>query len=261
MLHLPQKTRPFLTILIPILTLLLLISCQTNTAVPPTPIADVAVPLQSIDVTPTLSAEASAEPTAAGELPTAIIPTVTPLPTLAPTPLPEERVEIGQTETEQGNFEAAITHFQTGIQSGVLTDDQTLDSQLGLGLAFYEEGQYLEAIEALDPLLENTAVPPQTYFYLAQSYAALGGWDSALLHYEQFLQSTPILTAYIAPLMADAHFALGNLDEGVAMLETAVNAPAHRLTEFDNRQRLIAIYQNSGNLTALVEQYNAIHDL
>ena len=237
------------------------VGCQTDTAVPPTPISNTVDPFQIADATPTLSANTDEVSRTVNSLPTAIIPTVTPFPTITSTPMPEERVAFGQEESSNGNFEAAITHFETGLQSGVLTDDQTVDSQFGLAVAFFEEGQYEEAIAIFEGLLEETAVPSQITFYLAQSHAALADWQAALDTYSQFLETTPILTAYVAPLMAVAHFALGNIEEAVQLLETAVSAPAHRLTEFENRQRLIAHHQADNDLPASVIQYDAIHDL
>lgn len=252
--------RPFLWLFL-LSVLLTGIGCQSNTAVPPTPITISETALG--DATPTLSSavEPLVERPDLTAVPTDVLATVTPRPTITPTPFPEERVDIGQHETEYGNFSAAIDQFSTGLESGALDEGETVESRFGLGVAYYEEAQFSEAIAVFEALLDETAVPPQSHYYLAQSHANLSNWQSALDAYEQFLELTPALTAYIAPLMAEAYFALGDSEAAVAALETAVSAPSHYLTEYDNRQRLIAYHQSSGNTQALIDQYNATHDL
>lgn len=244
-----------------LLLLLLFSGCDGNTAVPPTPLNNEISSNGTPDATPTLSDLATAVNTPQTEVTgdaTAVIATVTPFPTPSPTPFPQERVTLGNQEIQYGNFDAAIDQFEKGIDSGALDANQITESQLGLAVAQFEEGQYEEAIPLLEALAETF---PNAYFYLAQSHAALGNHAEALTAYEQFIGAEPSLTAYITPLMADAHFALGNQEEGIALLNTAVTAPSHYLTEVENRQRLIAIYQANNDLPNLIAQYDAIFAL
>lgn len=236
------------------------VSCQTDTAVS-TPISQLTQPTPTVDATPTLSPQldgAFVQVEAAGS-PTAVS-TVTPFPTPSVTPQPAERVELGTEAIAQGNFSSAIEQFETGLETGVLNDAQVIETRLGLGIALLEEEQFSEAATALNDLIVEAGanVPDRAYFHLAQARVGAGDWQGALDSYQAFLDLTPELTAYIAPLMAEAQQALDNSDAAVGLWQTAVSAPAHRLTTYETRQKLAAHYQSIGNTDALIAQYDAM---
>ena len=192
-------------------------------------------------------------------LPSATV-TPSPVPSPSATPLPEERLGLGQAALADGDFSGAAEQFTAGLTSGLLTDPEQIDAQFHLGVAYYEDGRFSEAATVLNELLQQagTAAPDAALVYLARSLAQLGDNAGALARYDTYLTQNPEMAPYIAPRMADLQLGSGNREAALALLETAVSRPAHRLTEVDNRQRLIQLYTEENNLAAVVAQYDAI---
>lgn len=239
-------------------------ACQTNVTdssfeLSPTPLGSDA---ESPFPTPTLAGnlQDTVIPTFDASPTPIFVPSVTPFPTPTLTPKPEERVEIGNQAISRGDFSQAITQFENGLNSGQLTDEQAVAAHYQLGVSHFVEKQYPAAVETLTQLLlvAGDAAPIETHFFIAQSFANQGLWAESLPHYQAYLVQNADMAPYIQPLMADAYFGLGETETAVAALQTAVLAPAHRLVEYENRQRLIAYYREINDLPALINQYDSI---
>jgi soluble lytic murein transglycosylase len=209
-------------------------------------------------------------------------PSATPEP--SPTPLPEERLEMAQVHLTHHDFDAAAREFQASLSSpGTLSREQQEEALWGLSLAYLRDDRFDEAVEALNryrELADSSAEGPDTgsqpgaaapetgstkeaeaLFHQAEAYRKMGDCAQAVPNYERALQSMPELAAYIHPLIAQCRLGQGDTQGAITAYEEAAAAPAHRLTEVEIRQELADLYAQEGNLTAAIEQYDAIHDL
>lgn len=244
-----------------LLTAVFLIGCQQQDLAASADLLSTPTP----QPTPTLASGAPQPAPPTPPLATAVVDTAVPLPTLtapAPptaTPLPQERVEIGQDALAQGDFSAAAAHFDAGLLSTVLDETEQLDALFGLGVAQLAERQYEAAATAFNDLLALTdAAPFSTYFRLGQALTGAGDLTGAMEAYQTFLAANPETAAYVAPLIADLYFALDDRANGVAALETAVAADAHRITAVNNRFRLAELLLADGRVDDAIAQYDAI---
>jgi hypothetical protein len=133
--------------------------------------------------TPTSSAAALPFQTPSRDLETPTIPK----PATA-TPIPEQRLILGQNYLESENFAQAEENLAAGIQSGELTDQQSQEALLELGQAQLGMGDDAGAAESLSAFLSSSATnEPDTngtpvsnsleiarseaYFFLGQALA------------------------------------------------------------------------------------------
>ena len=211
-------------------------------------------------------------------------PTTTPTPT--PTPLPADRVALGGTALEHGDYAEAARQFQLALEyEEDLETGQQEAAVRGLGEAYLRQGIYTETVAVLNDYLSPlTAVPeggngsngerPQrtgpavsdagrviAAFHLAEAHAKLGQCASAITFYESYLAANPDMAAYVQPRIAGCRLQTGETEAAVTAYEAALEAGAHRLTEIEIRQELADHYLEAGDFGAAVAQYDAIHDL
>ena len=263
------------------LTLLLLVACAQGDE---TPAGESVVLGPTVAATPTLlpglptSTPWSAEdPQQAENQAPAASATAKPPPTAAApptaTPEPAERLELGQTYLENEDFAAAVDQYQAGLLSDELTETQRQEALLALGQAQLATGQEAAAAEAFGTLLadvagsndsggvKSEAAPGEAagaYYYLAQSYAEQGDCRAAIGAYTSYLKSNDALAAYIQPLIAGCHLALGERELAIAAYEAAVAADAHPEVMVGHRYRLAQLYLEDGDYPAAVQQYDAV---
>jgi len=215
------------------------------------------------------------------ENPTRVVPSPTPRRTLTPTPIPAERLTLGQQYLQQENYEAAVDHFQASIYSEQLDQDDRKIALFGLGLAQLALEQNVAAGDAFAEYLASTAVetPPAgfvpeevdelaesvpsadgAYYALAQSYEAQGDCASAINGYERYLEKNVDMAAYVGPLIAECHLLLGDRGAAIDALATAVEGDAHPDLMVALRERLANMYTEDSNLEAALEQYKKVYE-
>ncbi|WP_420631830.1 tetratricopeptide repeat protein [Candidatus Leptofilum sp.] len=203
--------------------------------------------------------------TAVSNIPTVTpIPTATPLPSPTPTPAPQIRLTLAEAQLHNGDFAAAIENLTAAKQ---IQESYTTSQQMyilhQLGVALQADGRFPEAITAFEDLEAQfpDSVPTDVYMRLGQLHGALGDSEAAIAAYQFYLGLNPEMAAYVEPLLAEIFAANGETASVVAAYEAAVAAPAQRLKEVANRQRLAQLYVENGRFSEAIRQYNAIRDL
>ena len=258
------------------LGLLLLAACAQEEA-PPEPIAF--KPTATLPPTPTLAANAlhtlptpPVTPRAEGggtsgmAADTAVSPDLVPTVsgTATPTPQPAERLQIGDEALALQDFDTAVEQLTLALsESGDIDTAQQHEAQYNLAVALLEEGRYSEAATAFEQLVNDpdAAIAEPAYFFLGQAYEGQGLYPQAVEAYQTYLGANPETAAYVAPIIADNFLALGDRPAALAAYGTAVEAPAHRLTEVANRLKLAEFYLEDANYSAAIAQYDAVRDL
>ncbi len=191
--------------------------------------------------------------------------TPAPLYTSTATPLPAERVEIGQAALAVEDFSAAAAQFAASLgQPETLTADQQTGLFYQLGVAYLKDGRFSEAIATFNQLLAQTGAVeqhPALYFLIGQAYTAVGDAPAAIAAYQTYLAANPDTAAYVQPLIAAIYLAAGDQGNAIAAYEAALTAPAHRLTQVENRLKLAELYLAITNYPAAIAQYDAVHNL
>ena len=178
-----------------------------------------------------------------------------------PTPQPGERLTIGQTALQVENFTLAAEQFAAALaEPDFLSGAAQRDALYNLGRATLGDGRYAEAIRAFEQLLLDAAAPDPAHFLLGQAYEAQGRYADAAAAYQRYLDLHPDTAAYVGPIIAANHLALGDRAAAVAAYETAVSAPAHRITAVANRTRLAEFYREDGRFAEAIAQYDAARD-
>ena len=132
-----------------------------------------------------------------------------------------------------------------------------------LGVALQGDGRFPEAIAAFDELEAQfpDSVPTDVYLRLGNLHTAVGDSANAIAAYQFYLGQNPEMAAYVEPLLAEIYAANGETASVIAAYEAAVAAPAQRLKEVTNRQRLAQLYVENGRFPEAISQYDAIRDL
>lgn len=280
-----------------LLGLLLIVACtappdegaQQNAPVPAA--LDTADPV--LLPTPTLAAGVTVpSPLRATAAQGAATPSLTPSPAPSPTPTlaPAELIDYGQTKLEHEDYGAAARAFEDSLSTpGSLTREQQHEALWGLALAYLGLERYAEAEEtllrheALVAAAESTRQPDAggqgpdsapgnateqvptgdglVAFRLGQAQEAQGKYAEARASYARYLEANPDMAAYIQPLIARCALQEGDTAAAFAAYEAALDAPADRLTEIDNREVLAEVYLGASRFADAVAQYDAIHDL
>ncbi len=82
-------------------------------------------------------------------------------------------------------------------------DPTYFPAQLNLGILFFKEGQYDEAIKECTKAVSLRPDHPSAHFHLGNAYYAKMWWEEAMVEYERVFQ--------LDPDHIDVHFALGGI--------------------------------------------------
>ncbi len=246
-----------------ILLLLWLLAACADAPSAPTPLAQ--EPTAAAQPTPTLIPGLPTDPPPPTIGPS---PTFTPSPTPTATPLPATRIALGEQALAEGDWETAVSQFESSLsQPGALTDAQQTESLLNLGKSYLQDGRFAPAADTFTQLLITNNPPPETRFLLALSLDGTADYQNAIAAYQAYLAANPEMAAYVQPRIAADYLALGERETAngqelaVAAYEAALDAPAHRLTHIAIRQTLADLYLAGESYAAAAAQYDAIHDL
>ncbi len=157
-----------------------------------------------------LPGRSTATPTITPSPTTTPTPTATPSPTPTPTPVPAARVAQGDHAIFNGDWDTALTEYQTALNANPDPEIQSA-ARLGIGRVYFQEGDYLKAQATLEDLIIRYPASPHlstTYFYLAETYSTLQDYLKAAETYQDYLDLGPSpIDGYIYELQGDALFA------------------------------------------------------
>ena len=202
----------------------------------------------------------------------------TPTVTLPEGATPAELLALGHTAATEGDQTTAAAAFRAVLdQPGDLDAGDISSARLGLAVALLALGDPGTASVELEALVQepqfladrskggglvatvNTA--DVAAFHLAQARARMGDHAGAIEAYRAYLQKNPDMAAYVQPLIADAHEALGDTEGVIAALEGAAAGTAQRFKAVANRMRLASLYLARQDYANAIAQYDAVHDI
>jgi len=208
-------------------------------------------PLQVPTETPTQTPTATLPPPTPTQTPT-------PLPTATPTPIPAQRIANGDQALFYGDYDAAIQAYG---EAQAASSDPELQSAglLGLGRAYYQDGYYPEALDALRLVTENYPDSPyraDAYFFLGETYMVLDRYvEAADAYLNYWMLRSGVIDAYIGERRGDALFYAGLYPEALMDYQAAVNSD--RLpTDFTLEIKLARAYAATGDYSTALVMYN-----
>ena len=201
-------------------------------------------------------------PTATKEPLYTATPSITPSPTVTPTPKPAVRIENAEKAFFIGDWETTINEFQNALEFS--TDPDVISSaKLGLGKTYFFAGNYHEAINTLESLVNEYPDFPHlayAYFFLGRAKEAIDQPAEAKQAYQQYLALRPgIIDGYILEMQGDNALNSGDYANAASLYQKALNSPDPVDEEWINLKIARALslsddYQNALNL------YEEIYD-
>lgn len=127
-----------------------------------------------------------------------------PPPTATPTPSASDHAAQGNAYYDQGQFEEAVAEFEEALQ----LDPDDAETHYNLGLAYEALGKIDEAIAEYQEAIRLDPDLAEAHNGLGNAYSDQGRLDEAIAEYEEAIRLDPDL--------ADAHFNLGHafMDQG-----------------------------------------------
>ena len=201
-------------------------------------------------------------PTSAADT-TVIVPTSTamPAPTPTSTSTPAEMTEDGNLAILAGDYETALEIFQAALSTG--TDPRVVaGSNLGMGQAYYAQGNYGPALDYLRPaaMAEDSVIAGRAQYLLAQSYTSLERYDEALTAYDTYLQLRPgLIDSHIYAHKGDIFGSLGDYTQAIANYQEAYRADPDGGSEA-LAVKIAVAYENSGDQDTALALYQDIYN-
>jgi len=190
-------------------------------------------------------------------------------PTITPTPLPVARVSEGDKAFFNGDFDAALLHYQVALQD---SPDPLVRAAAKWGEAkiYYAQGRYNETLTSLQTLINEypqSPQHPQAYFLQGYVYYKLENYPAAADSWQTYLVLRPgVLDAYVQELRGDALFNAKDFAGALASYTTAITAPslgddtildlkvASTQTQLGNYEDAIALYDGIiGRASSIVD--------
>lgn len=157
-----------------------------------------------------------------------LTPPITPTATITPTPPPVVRIDSGERALFNGDYPTALLHFQNAYRD---SSDPVIRAaaKWGEGRVLYEQKLYLEALTALQTLMDEFPDSP----YIAQAHFLMGFVQYRLQHFpeaaaewETYIIMRPgVLDSYTQELRGDAFFEAQNYADALAAYSAAIQAP------------------------------------
>ena len=150
-------------------------------------------------------------------------------PTITPTPLPVARVSAGDQAYFNGDYDAALLHYQIAVQD---SPDPLIRAAAKWGEAriYYEQGRYNETLTALQVIITEYSQSPQfprAYFLQGFVYYRLENYPAAAEAWQLYLTLRPgVLDAYVLELRGDALFNAKDYAGALSAYTTAIQADA-----------------------------------
>jgi soluble lytic murein transglycosylase len=195
-------------------------------------------------------------------LPTSTLaPTATPLPT--PTPLPIIRLQDADNLVFKGDFDQALTVFQTAYYDA--SDDETRAAALyGQGLTHFKNDNWSAASQALGDLTTNFSDSPraaQSELLLGEIASTLEQPADAAVHYRKYLNRRPgVLDYYVQEKLGDALFAANNYGEAINAYIAAETSPGFTGSPIGVDIKIAKALRASGDNDNAIRQLQTIYD-
>jgi len=137
-------------------------------------------------------------------------------PTASPTITPGEHLAGADRLLANGQYAEAVAEYQSlRIHAPEAVQERAL---LGLGIAYFQAGNYQQAMETLHRFVTQypgSVLLPRALVALAQACESLGQWRSAVETYARVLPLEPGIKAYLYSCIGDAQVQAG--DDGAAV--------------------------------------------
>lgn len=132
---------------------------------------------------------------------------------------PQVQNNLGALYLDMKSWDKAIEQFRRA--SSDLLFNETEVSLTGMGVAYYNKAQYLDAIESYRKALAANPGYPQAHFYLGETYAAMNKPDRAI---DAYLDAIKIVPGYVQAhyRLAMAYMRLENLGKARASFRRVV---------------------------------------
>jgi len=149
-------------------------------------------------------------------------------PTITPTPLPTARVGVGDRALFNGDYDAALIHYQTAFRD---SRDAMIRGAAKWGEArvWFAEERYEETLSSLQTLISEYPDSPHlahAYFLQGLAQYRLGSYQAAADSWQTYLTLRPgYLDAYAQELRGDALFSAANYVEALPAYKAAIQAP------------------------------------
>jgi peptidoglycan lytic transglycosylase len=186
------------------------------------------------------------------------LPSPTPPPT--PTPVPAVRIDAGEKDLLNGDFDRARDEFRIALEGA--SDDNTRAAALwGTGRVEYQDENYAGALEPLRLLVElypNAQQAPWAYFLLGETYDALQRYSEAANAYKTYVNLRPgRIDSYAQEKLGDSYAASGDNPNALAAYQAALKSP--QLGDTINLQKKIAqMYIALGSSQQALDIYDQI---
>ncbi len=185
----------------------------------------------------------------------------TPAPTPSPTATPLELTDDGDRAIIAGDYDSAIEIFQNALANS--TDVTVTDkSNLGIGQAYYEQGNYAPALTSLRLAAASTdaTLAARANYFLAQSYISLERYDEAFQSYVNYLSLRPgVIDSTIHEEMGDLYLTVGNPLQAIASYQEAYRTDPNGGTEA-LAIKIAAAYQESGDTATALSLFQDIYN-
>lgn len=182
--------------------------------------------------------------------------TTTASPTPTPTTTPNQMADDGDMAILAGDYAAALVIFQTAMTTAA--ESQVIArSNLGMGQAYYEQGNYGPALDhlRLAAAAEDVDIAGRAQYLLAQSFTNLERYDEALAAYDTYLQIRPgLIDSYIYTLQGDLYNLLEDYSQAITNYQQAY------ITDPEGSSEALAVkiaiaYQDSGDEATALSLY------
>ncbi|MBG0771011.1 MAG: tetratricopeptide repeat protein, partial [Anaerolineaceae bacterium] len=160
-----------------------------------------------------------------------------------------------------GDYDSAIEVFQNALANS--TDVTVTDkSNLGIGQAYYEQGNYAPALTSLRLAASSTdaTLAARANYFLAQSYISLERYDEAFQSYVNYLSLRPgLIDSTIHEEMGDLYLTVGNSLQAIASYQEAYRTDPNGGTEA-LAIKIAAAYQESGDTATALSLFQDIYN-
>jgi len=171
--------------------------------------------ITNLVTSPTFTPTDTATPTAT--------PTNTPTPT--PTPEPVVRVQEGDHELFNGNWDKAISLYSTALDQQP-NPEVAAAARFGLGMARLRGGDPTSAAGDFTQYLQaypTDSRQPEAYFQLGVIAQNQQAWDTAIQNYQQFLTlRSGVIDSYVWERIGQCYLAAGNMTDGLKAYDQAI---------------------------------------
>lgn len=190
-----------------------------------------------------------------------IVPTETPVPTLAIPP--DVALRSAERYLLNGYYETAVLTYETVLAQGeTVPADIHASAAFGLGQAAVREGLFGDAVNALTTFI--TRFPqdsriPQAHFLRGDAYLGLSSWSEAIEDFRVYLELRPgLLDSYTMERIGDAQLALGQLGASLESYKAAAESSRSLVPQLALRERVAQVYASNARYTEALAQYEAI---